>query len=78
MPRQRHGNMVGERVRDARSRRGLSQSELAAKLQLEGVQIGQSGVSELENGIRPVYDSDLVLLSRILRVTPNYLLGWTE
>lgn len=34
-------NLCGERVREARMRMGWSQEELAAKLQLAGLQLGQ-------------------------------------
>lgn len=41
-------NLCGERVREARMRMGWSQEELAAKLQLAGLQLGQMAVTELK------------------------------
>lgn len=35
-------NLCGERVREARMRMGWSQEELAAKLQLAGLQLGNA------------------------------------
>lgn len=43
-------NLCGERVREARMRMGWSQEELAAKLQLAGLQLGQMAVSRIETG----------------------------
>lgn len=40
-------NLCGERVREARMRMGWSQEELAAKLQLAGLQLGQMAVSRI-------------------------------
>lgn len=45
-------NLCGERVREARTRAGWSQEELAAKLQLAGLQLGQMAVSRIETGKR--------------------------
>lgn len=40
-------NLCGERVREARIHTGWSQEELAAKLQLAGLQLGQMAVSRI-------------------------------
>ena len=68
-------NMCGARVREARKRAGLSQENLAAKLQLEGVIIERDSISRIEIGTRFVADFELVILCKILNVTPAYLLG---
>lgn len=68
-------NICGARVKEARKRQGLSQENLAARLQLEGVIIERDSVSRIEIGTRFVADYELVVLSKILKVTPAYLLG---
>lgn len=68
-------NICGERVRDARIRAGMSQEQLAAKLQLAGMQIGQMAVSRMETGKRVVADYELPILARSLCVTVDWLLG---
>ena len=70
-------NICGARVKDARKRAGLSQENLAAKLQLEGVIIERDSVSRIELGTRFVADYELVALCNVLNVTPDYLLGLT-
>lgn len=77
-PRKPQRNIIGSRVRSARADLDLTQDELAARLQLEGIRIAQSGVAKLESGSRPVYDHELVVLARILKITPHRLLGWRD
>ena len=67
-------NICGERVKAARKKLNLSQEDLAAKLQLEGVIIERDSVSRIEIGTRFVADYEILILSKILRVTPEYLL----
>ena len=68
-------NLCGERVREARTRAGWSQEQLAAKLQLSGLQIGQMAVSRIETGKRVVPDSELPIIAEVLSVTTGWLLG---
>ena len=68
-------NICGSRVKEARKRLNLSQENLAAKLQLEGVIIERDSVSRMEIGTRFVADYEIVALSKILKVSPAYLLG---
>lgn len=68
-------NLRGERVCEARMRMGWSQEELAAKLQLAGLQLGQMAVSRIETGKRVVPDFELPILAEVLRVSTDWLLG---
>lgn len=68
-------NLCGERVREALMRMGWSQEELAAKLQLAGLQLGQMAVSRIETGKRVVPDFELPILAEVLRVSTDWLLG---
>lgn len=68
-------NICGQRVKDARKNMKLSQEELAAKLQVAGVNIERDSVSRIEIGTRFVADYELLVLCKILGVTPAYLLG---
>lgn len=70
-----HFNLCGERVREARMRMCWSQEELAAKLQLAGLQLGQMAVSRIETGKRVVPDFELPILAEVLRVSTDWLLG---
>lgn len=68
-------NLCGERVRDARAKAGWSQEQLAAKLQLAGLQLGQMAVSRIETGKRVVPDFELPIIAEVLGVTTDWLLG---
>lgn len=68
-------NVAGRYVRELRIKRGLSQEQLAAKLQLMGYSIGQKAISRMETGDRVVTDYELLLLARVLNVSPLQLLG---
>ena len=68
-------NICCARIKEARKRLQLSQEMLAAKLQVEGVNIERDSVSRIEIGTRFVADYEIVALCRILDVTPEYLLG---
>ena len=67
-------NICGLRVKEARKRCNLSQEQLAAKLQIEGVIMERDSVSRIEIGTRFVADYELVALCRVLGVSPTYLL----
>ena len=68
-------NICGKRIKEARKKLKLSQEELAARLQVEGVNIERDSVSRIEIGTRFVADYELLILCKILNVSPEYLLG---
>ncbi len=61
-------NNVGPQVRRKRYALGWSQSTLAAKLQLGGLDISRSGVSKIEARLRFVDDKDIMFLAEVLKV----------
>lgn len=68
-------NICGERIKEARGRLRLTQSDLAAKLQLAGIIIERDSISRIEIGTRFVADYELRELAIILKVSVNWLLG---
>lgn len=68
-------NICAERIKQARRDLGLSQEQLAARLQLEGVNIERDSVSRMEIGTRFIADYELLALCRVLKVSPAFLLG---
>ncbi len=68
-------NISGKRIREARMKAGMSQEELAARMQLAGLQMGQMAVSRIETGKRLVPDFELPLLADALGVSTDWLLG---
>ena len=68
-------NISGDRIREARQKKRLSQSDLAAKMQVEGVVIERDSISRIEIGTRFVPDYELPIFARILDVSVDWLLG---
>ena len=68
-------NICGDRIHEARCRLRLTQSDLAARLQINGIIMERDSVSRIEIGTRFVADYELRELSKILGVTVNWLLG---
>lgn len=71
-------NLSGERVREARLKKHLSQSDLAARLQVEGIVIERDSISRIENGSRFVPDYELPLFAKVLGVSVEWLLSVSE
>ena len=68
-------NICGEKVRLARQKLRLSQSDLAAKLQFAGVIIERDSISRIEAGTRFVADYELKILAEILQIDVMWLLN---
>lgn len=68
-------NICGDRVHEARCRLRLTQSDLAAQLQINGINIERDSVSRIEIGTRFVADYELRALAKLLKVSVDWLLG---
>lgn len=71
-------NICGDRVREARQKQRMSQSDLAAKLQINGIILERDSISRIESGTRFVADYELLILSKVLRVDIWWLLTADE
>ncbi len=68
-------NICGKRIHEARTRLRITQSDLAAQLQINGVTIERDSISRIEIGTRFVADYELKVLARLLKVSVDWLLG---
>ena len=68
-------NLCGDRVKEALARRKITQEDLAARLQIEGVTMERDSVSRIEIGTRFVADYELVVLSQVLGVSMEWMTG---
>ena len=68
-------NISGERIRQACVTQRMSQGQLTAKMQVQGVRIEREAVSKIESGARFVADYELLYFARVLGVTVDWLLG---
>ena len=67
-------NICGDRIREARQKRRMSQTELAAKMQLAGIIIERDSISRIEIGTRFVLDYELPIYAEVLQVSVAWLL----
>lgn len=67
-------NIAGIRIRLLREKKKLSQEQLAAKLQLLGMEINQKAISRVETGARVVPDYELQFYAQALNTTIDDLL----
>ncbi len=68
-------NISGERIYQARTGMRLSQAELAARMQVNGVAIEREAISKIETGDRFVADYELMVFSKVLGVPVEQLLS---
>lgn len=61
-------NICGQHIRSIREKRGLTQEQLAAKLQIEGLGVNQNSVSRIETGKRIIADFELKAIAKVLDV----------
>ena len=72
-------NICGSNIKDTRLLRRLTQSDLAARVQLAGVLLERDSISRIEIGTRFVADYELVVFARVLGVSVQSLLyGFDE
>ena len=69
-------NIISEKLKELREQKGLSQSNLAAKMQIMNVNIDQQMISKIEMNKRQVTDYELACICKCLSVTPNDLLDF--
>lgn len=66
-------NLCGDRVKEARTRLNITQTDLAARLQVAGITMERDSVSRIEIGTRFVTDYELAVLAKILGVSMEWL-----
>ena len=67
-------NICGANVARLRKSMGISQRELAQRLQIAGLDIEKNGIQRIESGSRFVTDIELGFLSKVLASDINELL----
>jgi len=67
-------NLCGEQIRLQRLKKHMTQNDLAAKVQVEGVTLERDSISRIEIGTRFVTDYELKIFSKVLGVDVSDLL----
>ena len=63
---------LGENIRRAREKAGITQDELAQKLGYKT----RSSIAKIENGTNDIPQSKIVSIANALNTTPSELMGW--
>lgn len=67
-------NIISKRLCEARTAAKLSQSQLAAQLQVLNLNIDQQSISKIEKNQRQVTDYEIMCLCKCLKVEPAWLM----
>src|SRR4051812_69122 len=74
----RFRNVVGPKVRHFRERLGLTQDQLAARLQLAGLEnFDRVTVAKVESQIRSVFDFEAIVFAKVLQVESGDLMAYS-
>ncbi len=71
-------NICGVNVKKFRQKLGISQRELADRLQLSGLDIDKNAVQRVESGQRFVTDIEIICLAKVLNCDYSELLERTD
>jgi transcriptional regulator with XRE-family HTH domain len=71
-------NVVSAEIRRERLAQGISQDELAARLQRYGWDVGRTTITKIELGERCVTDFELVALADVLQITVEAMIAAAE
>ncbi len=66
---------IGNNIRKLREKAGLTQEQVAAKLQINGCDITRSAVAKIEVGQRHLYPDEIILLRKILSASYEEIFG---
>ncbi len=66
---------IGNNIRILRERAGLTQEQLAARLQTRGCDVTRSALAKIEVGQRHIYPDEIILLKEILSVSFEEIFG---
>jgi transcriptional regulator with XRE-family HTH domain len=66
--KRRFRNVAGPTIRRLRNARGWTQANLAAKLQIKGLDLERADVGKIESQLRSLFDFELFLIAAVLDV----------
>ena len=71
-------NVCGKQIAQYRVQQGLSQRELADKMQLVGIDIDKNAIQRIECGKRFVTDIEIIAFAKVFHITYEALLNIGE
>ena len=64
----KYDKLMGQQIKRAREKKGWSQEQLAAKMQLRGLDITRSALAKIEVGQRHIYAEEIKAFKEILKI----------
>lgn len=71
-------NIVGKNVKAIRESQGMTQEQLAIKLEVAGWRVDRFLVSRIERGERQVLDFEVQAIAKVLKVSVSSLFSKSE
>src|SRR5471032_2826326 len=71
--KRRFRNIAGPCIRRLRNARGWTQADLAAKMQIAGLDLDRADIGKIESQLRSLFDYELFLFASVLGVTASDL-----
>ncbi len=71
-------NIISKSLAEIRAEKNITQSELAAKMQLMNVNIDQQMISKIEKNQRQVTDYEFACFCKCLNISPDILLKYFD
>ena len=68
-------NIIGRRIREARTRQNVTQEELAARLAAKGIYFDRSAISRMEAEDRFVRDYEILAIADSLKLPVEWFFG---
>lgn len=68
-------NIIGDKVKELRKNKGITQKHMAELLQLEGHEFSDLTILRIEQGSRFVPDYEIVILANFFQISTDELLG---
>lgn len=65
---------IGNKIRQLRCEKNLTQDQLASKMQLLGCDTTRSSIAKIEVGIQHIYVSELIAIKQIFNTTYEEIL----
>lgn len=66
-------NVVGYNVEKARKKAGISQEQLSARLEVQGLPICRDSICRIEKGSRQVTDYEVFMIAHVLNISVEML-----
>ncbi|WP_395939490.1 helix-turn-helix domain-containing protein [Clostridium sp. DJ247] len=66
-------NVIGKRIKMLRLKEGITQEQLAARLNVQGIDIDRPMISKIENQSRELLDYEIIGIAKALGVPIEFL-----